>query len=55
VSFVHATPRRRFIPWEYEWHSFTVEEVEALVSGFAAVEMGFTGFTAAFGRSERQR
>jgi len=54
-SSMHRLLRARYVPWGRRWHYFSTEEVEDLLSPFAAAELSFRGFAATLGRQEWQR
>lgn len=55
ASPLHRYARRRFVSWGASWRYIAVGEVADLLRPFREAHLEFSGFAAAFGRSEWQR
>lgn len=54
-SGLHRLLRRHFVPWADHWRYIAVEEMGEWLSPFSSVTYRTVGFSAALGRTERQR
>lgn len=55
ASAAHRYFRRRYVAWGQSWRYVTVAEMREFLHPFASVVYRTAGFTAAFGRSARQK
>ncbi len=55
ASPFHRALRHRFVPWSRHWRYLTVDSALEFLEPFREVEYRTIGFSAAFGRNERQR
>ena len=54
-SKLHASLRKRFIKWDSYWRYLDYRKDQDLFAGFSSVKLTTKGFSATFGRSEKQR
>jgi len=54
-SKLHSVLRKKFIKWNSYWRYIDYKRDQDLFDGFTSVKLTTLGFTAAFGRSEKQR
>lgn len=55
ASPLHRLLRHRFVPWSRHWRYLSVDDTLEFLAPFREVTYRTVGFTAAFGRNERQR
>jgi len=54
-SRLHTVLRKRFIKWNHYWRYLDYKKDKDLFSGFSSSKITTRGFSATFGRSEKQR
>ena len=54
-SKLHASLRKRFIKWNSYWRYIDYKKDQDLFAGFSSIKLTTKGFSATFGRSEKQR
>lgn len=55
ASMIHQAARKLFIPWTTYWRYLAIDDLTKLYSEFQTMSVETYGFSAAFGRTERQR
>ncbi len=55
ASPLHNFMRKKFIKWSEYWRYVNIDEMKEFMSSFSRIDIRSCGFSAAFGRSEKQR